>query len=101
MNSHIIIKYSNQECGNAFIGDLDNYGEYRIGPHTSSYLSPNVVDSSLGLSDHVHEVVITLRIINLDLPEPLARAIITDILRLLIYIHFNPDSQAMKDLKHS
>lgn len=58
MNSHIIIKYSNQEYGNAFIGDLDNYGEYRIGPHTSgtSYLSPNVVDSSLGLSDHVHEV---------------------------------------------
>lgn len=63
VNSHIIIKYSNQECGNAFIGDLDNYGEYEIVPHTSgtSYLSPNVVDSSLGLSDHVHEVVIMLR----------------------------------------
>lgn len=71
MNSHIIIKYCNQECGNAFIGDLDNYGEYKIGTHTSgaSYLSPNVVDSSLGLSDLVHEVVITLRSISLDLPE--------------------------------
>lgn len=53
------------------MGDLDNYGEYKIGPHTSgtSYLSPNVVDSSLGLSDHVHEVVITLRSSGLDLPE--------------------------------
>lgn len=71
MNSHIIIKYSNQECENAFIGDLDNYGEYKIGPHTIgiSYLSPNVVNSSLGLSDHVHEVVTTLRSSSLDLPE--------------------------------